>query len=132
MDCKCCGEEFTPSRNRANICCSNACQILYQYRSFIVRWLAGEEKGWTGKTRQLSKHIARYLREVRGTACELCGWDGKHPVDGKSLTEIDHVDGDAENCRPENLRILCPNCHSMTPTFRNRNKNSKRDRSPCS
>jgi hypothetical protein len=42
--------------------------------------------------------------------------------------QIDHIDGDASNSFIENLRILCPNCHSMTSTFRNRNKNSVRVR----
>lgn len=45
-----------------------------------------------------------------------------------SLTEVDHIDGDAHNCRPTNLKILCPNCHSMTPAFRARNSGSKRSR----
>lgn len=64
---------------------------------------------------------------MRGTACEECGWDIRHS-DGSILTEIDHIDGDAENCRPSNLRILCPNCHALTPTFRARNSKSKRIR----
>ena len=42
---------------------------------------------------------------------------------------VDHIDGDAKNNKPDNLRILCPNCHAMTSTFGNRNKNSSRDRS---
>lgn len=130
--CKHCSKEFKPSSNKLNLYCSNSCQLRYQHEEFILRWLNGLEVGWVGKTRQISKHIVRYLRCTRGTACEFCGWDEKHPIDGAILTEIDHIDGNAENCHPENLRILCPNCHSMTPTFRNRNKDSKRNRSPCS
>lgn len=108
--------------------CSNSCQHTYQNNLFIKRWLHGEETGCVGKTLQLSKPIKRWLKESRGSACEVCSWDGKHPIDGKSLTEIDHVDGDASNNRPENLKILCPNCHSMTTTFRARNKKSARSR----
>lgn len=40
--------------------------------------------------------------------------------------QIDHIDGDYKNCRPENLRILCPNCHSLTPTFGALNKGKGR------
>lgn len=68
----------------------------------------------------------------RGTACSKCGWDEKHPEDGLPLTEINHIDGDAENCSESNLEILCPNCHAMTSNFRRRNKKSKRDRGPIS
>lgn len=61
-------------------------------------------------------------------SCSVCGWNERHPVDGKPLVEVDHIDGDAENCRPENLRVLCPNHHAMTDSFRARNKESKRNR----
>jgi predicted HNH restriction endonuclease len=67
--------------------------------------------------------------ERDGYACQSCGWDERHPDDGRPLVEVDHADGDATNTRPENLRALCPNCHSMTPTFRRRNRVSKRHRS---
>lgn len=48
--------------------------------------------------------------------CESCG------EDDQSLSfELDHIDGDNSNHKLSNLRILCPNCHSKTPTFRGRN-----------
>ena len=51
--------------------------------------------------------------------CECCGigeeWNGKHLV-----LELDHINGNSRDHRLENLRILCPNCHSQTPTFRGR------------
>lgn len=109
--------------------CSNACQMRKKSRDVTLAWLEGKHTGWSGKTRLLSPFVRAYLWGLRGTACEECGWDKRHPVDDKVLTEIDHIDGDAENCSADNLKILCPNCHSMTPTFRARNKGSKRDRS---
>ena len=116
-------------KKQINTYCSNACQVKKSHQLYIERWLAGNESGHgAGKTADMSHHIYKYLRESRGAACEECGWDKRHPVDGRVLTEIDHIDGDAHNCRPENLKILCPNCHAMTPTFRARNKNSKRKR----
>lgn len=56
------------------------------------------------------------LKENR---CEICGiqeWNGL-PI----ACELDHIDGDRTNHRLENLRVLCPNCHSQTDTFRARN-----------
>lgn len=118
-----------PLKRQINTYCSNTCQGTHAYQQYISRWLVGEEPGYSsGKTADMSHHIYRYLRETRGTACEECGWDKNHPSDGNPLTEIDHIDGDAHNCRLENLKVLCPNCHAMTPTFRSRNKGSKRKR----
>ena len=94
----------------------------------MEKWLRGEHKGCTGKTLQLSSFVRKYLYDTFGSACSVCGWDERHPVDGRILTEVDHIDGDAGNCSIQNLRILCPNCHSKTETFRARNKKSKRKR----
>jgi len=94
----------------------------------IQNWLSGKEKGWTGKTVQLKKSIKRHLLSTRGAKCEECGWGELHPIDSKPLVEIDHIDGDAKNCKPDNLKIVCPNCHAKTSTFRNRNKSSSRVR----
>ena len=51
--------------------------------------------------------------------CETCGvgdvWQGKRLV-----LEIDHINGDRLDNRRENLRYLCPSCHSQTKTFANR------------
>jgi len=49
--------------------------------------------------------------------CRLTEWLG-HAIP----LELDHVDGDRENNELSNLRLLCPNCHALTPTYRGRNK----------
>jgi hypothetical protein len=43
--------------------------------------------------------------------------------------EIDHQNGNNEDNRKENLVALCPNCHSITPTWRGRNKSKRNFRS---
>lgn len=126
--CKNCNTEFHSEYSSNGYYCSNKCQIEYQYKSYISRWLEGFEKGWTSKTRVLSDYIRKYLFELKGARCEVCGWNECHSTDNKPLVEIDHIDGNAENCKLDNLKILCPNHHSMTLTFRNRNKVSKRNR----
>lgn len=49
--------------------------------------------------------------------CGLTEWKGK-PI---SL-QLDHINGDKIDHRLENLRLLCPNCHSQTETFAGKNK----------
>jgi len=48
--------------------------------------------------------------------CRLVEWQGR-PIP----LELDHVDGDYENNSIINLRLLCPNCHALTPTYRAQN-----------
>ncbi len=51
--------------------------------------------------------------------CEECGW-AERAVDGYLPLEIHHINGDPYDNRLENLRIVCPNCHSLKPNYRNR------------
>lgn len=125
--CKFCSNSKGVKDPKAQFC-SNKCQQDFQYHAFISRWKAGHENGVTGKT-STSKHIKRYIREKYGDRCHRCGWNEKHPADGKVPLEVEHIDGDYRNNSEENLDLLCPNCHSLTMTFRNRNKGkSTRDR----
>lgn len=67
--------------------------------------------------RLAAKYLRRSLREI-GVAycCSECGvgdtWQ-ERPL----ILHVDHIDGDHHNCLQDNLRFLCPNCHSQTQTY---------------
>jgi len=50
--------------------------------------------------------------------CSLCGWGEKPNGSEFSPCELDHINGDSTDHRLDNLRIICPNCHSLTKTYR--------------
>ena len=72
-------------------------------------------------------HLKRRLfkADLKKPKCEECGWE-QMSLDGRVPIELDHINGDRHDNRLENLRILCPNCHSLKLTHRGRNKKSRR------
>jgi hypothetical protein len=108
-----------------NIYCSVKCQQAHIYKTYIDRWKLGLESGYTA-CGLISNHIHRYLVETRGEQCEVCGWCERHPLSNKVPIQNHHVDGDWMNCREDNLKLLCPSCHSLTLNFGNRNRGKGR------
>jgi hypothetical protein len=93
--------------------CSLKCQQTHYFNQRLTDWIEGS---YETKSRNFFR---RYLTETRGYECSCCkisNWNNK-PI----VLEIDHIDGNSENNRPENLRFICPNCHSQTDTYKARN-----------
>ena len=75
-----------------------------------------------GSSFQSYKLKLRLFREgLKVAKCELCGW-AEQTQDGRIPVELDHINGDRYDNRFENIRILCPNCHSLQPTHRGLNQ----------
>lgn len=62
-----------------------------------------------------------FIEKLKPEYCEECGW-AKKAVGGYLPLELDHINGNRHDNRLENLRILCPNCHSLKPTHRGKNR----------
>lgn len=79
-----------------------------------------------GSDYQRFKLKARLFREgLKKPLCEECGWCTRSD-DGYLPLELDHINGDRHDNRIENLRVLCPNCHSLKSTHRGRNRKKRR------
>jgi hypothetical protein len=80
----------------------------------IVEILNGKHPNYKGY--ELKKRL--FKEEIKKEQCEKCGiteWLGE-PI----VLELDHINGDSSDHNLNNLRIYCPNCHSQTPTWKNR------------
>lgn len=73
-----------------------------------------------------SYFLRRYLVWKYGEKCSRCGWRERHPKTGRVPVEVEHIDGDWKNNTAGNLILLCPNCHSLTPTYRALNRGQGR------
>ena len=71
-------------------------------------------------TKLRKRLISEGIKEYKCECCGLNEWLGE-PIP----LELDHIDGDHYNNILENLKILCPNCHAKTPTYRGKNKKNK-------
>lgn len=75
---------------------------------------------------QLSMHIKTYLLDKYQNKCSKCGWSEKNQYTNKVPLEIEHIDGNYLNNLEQNLIVLCPNCHSLTSTYKGANINKGR------
>ena len=117
--CSQCSKEFKYNpANKTGKYCSNTCQQSFQKKKRIDEWLT---KGtFPGKL-----SLREYLTETHGYKCSCCAiseWNN-NPI----TLDVDHTDGNPYNDTPSNLRYLCPNCHSQTPTYKAKNKGSGRE-----
>jgi hypothetical protein len=108
-NCISCSKEMVGKHKKY---CDNKCQNNYSL----------EEKVKNGEAS--TKTLKRYLLKNYGNKCWTCGiteWNNKSIV-----MELEHIDGNSENNHLENLSLICPNCHSQTPTYKGANKGNGR------
>ena len=111
-------------KNR-NKYCSIKCQKELEYNSYINKWKKGEETGCRGDY-QISMHIKKYLFNKYQNKCARCGWGEVNKYTGSIPLEVENIDGNYQNNKENNLILLCPNCHSLTSTYKGANLNKGR------
>jgi endogenous inhibitor of DNA gyrase (YacG/DUF329 family) len=117
-ECIGCGAEIPRRGNLVRYYCSNRCQRDLERRENLAWWLMTGEATICSR---LDHYVRAHVLEEQRGRCALCGlsdeWNG-----AELRFVLDHVDGDSSNNRRENLRLVCPNCDSQLPTYKNRNK----------
>lgn len=68
------------------------------------------------KLRLLKENI--FNNKCSNNKCGIVNWN-----EMELNMELDHIDGNKTNHHISNLRMLCPNCHAQTPTYRAKNRN---------
>jgi hypothetical protein len=99
--------------------CSIDCQNQLRWKKII-------EKIENGITTLYQKNYKKYLIHKYGNKCMKCEWDKINPTTGLVPIQLEHKDGNSENHDLKNLELLCPNCHSLTPTYGALNKGNGR------
>jgi predicted nucleic acid-binding Zn ribbon protein len=117
-ECIECGGQL--KRNSSKYC-SNKCQGEFRKKETFYKI----ESGCLNYHEETFK---RYLIFKFGEKCMECGWDKVNKFTGKIPIQIEHVDGNSENNDIKNLKLLCPNCHSLTKTWGGANKGNGRQK----
>lgn len=116
--CQCCGKNFIGLTGRKYCCLECANKQLKNDR--INKFLTGDYK--LNGNNGIPKIIREYLFEKNNFHCEICGYEGYNIKTGKTILQIHHKDGNSENNTPENLQVICPNCHAKTENYMALNK----------
>ena len=99
--------------------CNNTCKTLYNLNKNIESWLDGKLDGCSKNGH--ASYVKKYLLKKYNNKCSKCGWGERNLYINSIPLEVDHIDGNAYNNKPENVIILCPNCHSLTKSYRGAN-----------
>ena len=140
--CKQCGKEFD-SEDKRKVFCNRSCSATYSNKNRKLKDFGKCINCGNAISARNSKHCKvcvksrtynqakkmediktdaarrRFLIRTHGHTCMVCKcstWNNL-PIP----LELDHIDGKSDNNVESNLRLICPNCHAQTPTYKGKN-----------
>lgn len=117
-NCENCNKELLGHQKKY---CSNACQGFLKQRKIF-------EAIENGGLNFHEDSFKRYMIQKYGEQCMECGWCEVNKYTGKIPIQLEHIDGNSENNKLDNLKLLCPNCHTLTPTWGGANRGNGREK----
>ena len=124
FNCLYCSKANPESYHHTNKYCGHDCQGSHTRAKRISQWL-NEGKDWLTNIPEWVRGKDGYIANTNGYKCAICNITEHN---GNVLVlECDHIDGNHKNNKPTNLRLICPNCHSQTSTYKNKNKGNGRN-----
>jgi DNA-directed RNA polymerase subunit L len=114
-----------PDVTRQNILNGIHQAAQHRFLEWANKWYKGEIIYILPLSGRLTNKLKKALILLRGNHCEKCGWSEIHPITGNTPIQLHHKDGNHENNVQENLELLCPNCHSLTPNYMALNDSGK-------
>lgn len=112
-----CLSDFYPTRTSAKKFCCHQCSADYKVESNFLDWYL-HDKYFENRI------IRNFLKILHGYSCSVCGisdWNGRDIV-----LEVEHISGDSTDSSKDNVCLICPNCHSQTPTYKGKNSGNGR------
>ena len=125
--CLNCGTYIGSRKNTNHKFCSNNCQQSYEYKIWVEKYKQDNSIAINTKWGKIPSYLRRYIFEKYQNKCCECGWSKVNPYTNTTPLEVDHIDGNSENNSEDNLRLICPNCHSLTASYRGANRGNGRN-----
>ena len=91
-------------------------EARYSHPKYTLEEILIENSQYTNMTKLKDRVLKAGLLETKCAICGITDWNNMPLV-----LQLDHINGNNRDNRIENLRLLCPNCHSQTETFSGKN-----------
>ena len=107
-----CGDLISPNNKDF---CSRKCRTINKEKHYFINIEKGVYVFNTKQTEE--KWVKKYLIKKHGEKCIKCGWCEKHLITNNIPIQMNHIDGNSDNNKLNNVELLCPNCHSLTENY---------------